>query len=73
VSLTIADIKNCRLTVALIPVTLEHTNLGRTVMGDSLNLEVDIMGKYMEKLIEPYLSSKKEISEELLVNLGYHA
>jgi riboflavin synthase len=55
VSLTVAGVTNDEFSVALIPTTLEVTTLGRTVPGDLVNLEVDVIAKHVEKLTEPYL------------------
>ncbi len=51
VSLTVADLDDASFTVSLIPETLERTNLGRAAAGTSVNLEVDVMAKYVEKLV----------------------
>jgi riboflavin synthase len=50
VSLTVAEITDRSFTVSLIPETLERTNLGVAEPGTSVNLEVDIVAKYVEKL-----------------------
>ncbi len=52
VSLTVAAIGSGWLEVALIPHTLEVTNLGLRLVGDQVNLEVDILAKYVEKLLK---------------------
>jgi riboflavin synthase len=51
VSLTVAAIAPRAFTVALIPYTLERTNLGDAKAGDLVSLEVDIVAKYVEKLL----------------------
>jgi riboflavin synthase len=51
VSLTIAEIEDDRFSVALIPHTLEVTTLGLRNPGDTVNLEVDVLAKYVEKLL----------------------
>jgi riboflavin synthase len=51
VSLTVADLDSRSFTVSLIPETLQRTNLGRAAVGDRVNLEVDVLAKYVEKLI----------------------
>jgi riboflavin synthase len=51
VSLTVADIDERSFTVSLIPETVERTNLGRLQPGTRVNLEVDVLAKYIEKLI----------------------
>ncbi len=51
VSLTVAEIDNESFTVSLIPETLQRTNLGQVEPGTRVNLEVDVLAKYVEKLI----------------------
>jgi riboflavin synthase len=51
VSLTVADIDDTSFTVSLIPETLQRTNLGRIGPGAIVNLEVDVLAKYVEKLV----------------------
>ncbi|SDY36729.1 riboflavin synthase [Amycolatopsis xylanica] len=55
VSLTVAAIGDGEFAIALIPTTLELTTLGRKEPGDLVNLEVDVVAKYVEKLTLPYL------------------
>jgi riboflavin synthase len=52
VSLTIAGLRDDAFGVALIPHTLEVTTLGALEPGDEVNLEVDVLAKYVEKLID---------------------
>jgi riboflavin synthase len=51
VSLTVAAVDERGFAVALIPHTLEVTTLGRLVPGDSVNLEIDVLAKYVERLL----------------------
>jgi riboflavin synthase len=51
VSLTIARIDDDGFDVSLIPETLERTNLGEAAPGRRVNLEVDVLAKYVEKLL----------------------
>lgn len=51
VSLTVAEIATDHFRVALIPTTLQHTVLGSASVGDVLNLEVDVLAKYVERLL----------------------
>jgi riboflavin synthase len=51
VSLTIAELHDDAFTVALIPHTLEVTTLGTVAIGDELNIEVDVLAKYVERLV----------------------
>lgn len=55
VSLTVAAVTADTFTVALIPTTLAHTTLGFRVPGDTVNLEVDIVAKYVERLTSGYV------------------
>jgi riboflavin synthase len=51
VSLTVAGFQGHSVTVALIPTTLKGTNLGECRRGDILNLELDIIGKYVRSFV----------------------
>jgi riboflavin synthase len=51
VSLTIAELHEDAFAVALIPHTLEVTTLGTVAIGDELNIEVDVLAKYVERLV----------------------
>ena len=51
VSLTVTSVSADRFSVSLIPTTLELTTLGRRGVGDRVNLEVDVLAKYVEKLL----------------------
>ena len=53
VSLTVASVGDASFTVSLIPTTLELTTLGRKQVGDPVNLEVDVLAKYVERLLPP--------------------
>ena len=52
VSLTIADIQGAEIRVSLIPHTKQHTNLGALGVGDLVNIEFDVIGKYIERQME---------------------
>jgi riboflavin synthase len=54
VSLTVAALGNGWLEVSLIPETLERTTLGAAEPGRRLNLEVDVIGKYVERSVSPF-------------------
>jgi riboflavin synthase len=49
VSLTLVDVQASRFSVALIPHTLEATTLGKLIPGDTVNIETDILAKYVEQ------------------------
>ncbi len=52
VSLTIVEAGSDYFSVSLIPTTLEHTTLGGLTVGDIVNLEVDVIAKYVERLMK---------------------
>ncbi|MCW2754178.1 MAG: riboflavin synthase subunit alpha [Marmoricola sp.] len=53
ISLTVADVSAEAFTVSLIPETLARTTLGLKQPGDLVNLEVDVIAKYVEKMVNP--------------------
>lgn len=73
VSLTVAAVEADRFSVSLIPHTAMVTVLGRKRPGDTVNLETDIIGKYVEKLLNPQeeLSSKGGITLDFLRENGF--
>ena len=58
VSLTVASVDDRSFTVSLIPTTLALTTLGRKQVGDPVNLEVDVVAKYVERLLAPAPSAQ---------------
>jgi riboflavin synthase len=60
VSLTVVDVTDAEFTVSLIPTTLELTTLGHRRTGDLVNLEVDVVAKYVERLAVPHLAREVE-------------
>lgn len=59
VSLTIAELGEGWAEVSLIPETLERTNLGELQPGDNLNVECDIVAKYVERLVAPFAGKER--------------
>lgn len=57
VSLTVTTVDDDGFEVSLIPTTLDVTTLGGAVIGDRVNLEVDVLAKYVEKLVAPTRAS----------------
>ncbi len=53
VSLTLVSVMPDQFRIALIPHTLQVTTLGRRAIGDPVNIETDILGKYIEKMLSP--------------------
>ena len=54
VSLTLVDVTEEDFSVALIPHTLEVTTLGQRCVGDAVNLETDVLAKYVERQLENF-------------------
>lgn len=52
ISLTVVKVKKNEFSVALIPFTLEKTNLGKSRVGDQVNLEADVLAKYISKYLK---------------------
>lgn len=70
VSLTIADCDESGFVVAVIPHTLEVTTLGLKRPGDRVNLEADVLGKYVEKFVSGR-GGANSITEDLLRDSGF--
>ncbi|MFN8109822.1 MAG: riboflavin synthase [Thermoleophilia bacterium] len=60
VSLTVAGRDDAGFTIALIPHTMGATTLGPAAVGRRVNLEVDLVAKYVEALVGPYIGSREE-------------
>jgi riboflavin synthase len=52
VSLTVSELRDDGFAVSLIPETLQRTNLGELTVGDRVNVEVDVLAKHVERLME---------------------
>lgn len=52
ISLTVNECSPRRFSVAIIPFTLEHTNLRAREVGDKVNIETDLIGKYVQKFVK---------------------
>jgi len=66
ISLTVAGIEGTKVTVAIIPHTVEMTNLQSLKPGDPLNLEVDLIAKYVEKMLrgdESWVTLERLVAE----------
>lgn len=72
ISLTVASVEMDRFSVSLIPHTARCTVLGYKHPGDTVNLETDIIGKYVEKLLRPAPETKQRgITLEFLAENGF--
>jgi len=70
ISLTVAKLENKRCTIAVIPHTVEMTNLHTLKPGDPVNLEADLIAKYVEKMMKSE-SSANSLTVEQLVAQGF--
>lgn len=66
ISLTVAKLERNRCTIAIIPHTVELTNLGSLKPGDPVNLEADVIAKYVEKMMKSEQSQSSLTMEELV-------
>ena len=70
VSLTVAKLEKNRCTIAIIPHTVERTNLPSLKPGDALNLEADLIAKYVEKMMKGD-AAQSYLTIEDLVEQGF--
>ncbi len=70
ISLTVVNVVGGRFSVALIPHTLQVTTLGTVAVGDSVNIENDILGKYVDQLLERRFGSHVVIDGQISVSPG---
>lgn len=72
ISLTIADVNDNIVSISIIPHTWKNTTLKHKKISDNVNVEIDILAKYVEKLLTKDKSDqKKNITENWLKELGY--
>lgn len=69
ISLTVADVDGSGFAIAMIPHTAKLTTLGFKSAGDTVNLEADIIGKYVERLLPG--RSERGVSLEMLMKNGF--
>lgn len=73
ISLTVAAVTQTDFSVSIIPHTMSQTILPERTEGDSVNLETDVIGKYVEKLLLPSPEPEKQsrITQEFLAQYGF--
>lgn len=71
ISLTVADLTDDEFMVTIIPHTYEKTNLKHKRSGSRVNIEVDILAKYIERLLAPYGNNKSKIDSSFLKDNGF--
>jgi len=70
ISLTVAKVEGTDVTAAIIPHTVEMTNLASLNEGDAVNLEVDLIAKYVEKMMAGN-ATRSRLTLERLVAQGF--
>ncbi len=70
VSLTVSDLYEDGFEVSLIPTTLDKTNLKNLKIGDIVNIEYDLLGKYVRKFL-PFYEKKSKITLDFLKENGF--
>lgn len=68
VSLTVADFRDGLVQIAVVPQTLKTTTLGQKALSDRVNIEVDMLSKYIEKHLH---GEPRGISEEMMMRAGF--
>lgn len=71
ISLTIASLGDAHFDIAVIPKTWTATNLSTLSPGDAVNLEADIIGKYVERILSQGAMIDNDISKEALKKAGF--
>jgi len=70
ISLTVNDVSNEEFTVTVIPHTFDHTTLAHVQPGNRVNIETDILGKYIERLAQPW-RDESGLSMQTLAENGF--
>ncbi len=71
ISLTIVDLKEKLFSVALIPFTLDATTLGFKKEGQKVNIETDMLGKWVKRILTTNDNTTSEVTEEMLKEKGF--
>ena len=71
ISLTVADTNETCFKIAVIPHTYNNTTLQNTKIGEVVNIETDILGRYIEKFLSANNNKKSNISMEFLIENGF--
>jgi riboflavin synthase len=71
ISLTIANMDGDSFSVSIIPETLKKTTLGQAKIGDTVNIETDIIIKTIKKQLEKILPTEQKLTAERLKELGF--
>lgn len=71
ISLTVTQVTDGSFTVSLIPHTLRETTLGLKQIGDKVNLETDIIGKYVERMLSFKNKAEDKLDKNILFENGF--
>jgi riboflavin synthase len=71
ISLTVAGLGDDWFEVAIIPHTWRETTLSELNPGDAVNLEVDVLAKYVERLMQHEAAPESKLTLEYLKEMGY--
>ena len=71
ISLTVAKVSETDFSISAIPHTVEQTILKEKRQGDTINLETDILAKYIEKLLSHTQNKQSKITKEFLLEHGF--
>lgn len=77
ISLTVTEVTSSSFSVSLIPHTAKETTLGFKTVGDTVNLETDILGKYVERMLNLYNQQEKNttsadsLNKNMLLENGF--
>lgn len=71
ISLTVSNVKEDYFEVSIIPTTIRDTTLAGKKAGDTINIETDIIGKYVDKILNLNKSSKSGIDLKFLIENGF--
>ena len=73
ISLTVNEVKGTRFGVNIVPHTLKETTLGETAVGDRVNLEVDLLARYLERLLmgDKAAEAESSVTMDLLRKSGF--
>ena len=73
ISLTINEVKGASFSVNIVPYTMKDTTIGETIVGTQVNLEVDLLARYMERLMQGDAAAFVQggVTEDLLHKSGF--
>jgi riboflavin synthase len=71
ISLTVASVENDRVGIALVPYTIEQTNLGHVRAGDPVNVEVDTLARYLDRVLAGRQRERRPLTVRELKRQGF--